>query len=88
MSSMKGNTLKVGGGSSLITSPYGIKCIAVSSNSNVASLEEVLGYWVVTAKAPGTAVITVTASDGRTASVTITVEPSDPAAPPSSTPLT
>lgn len=80
VSSINGNTLKVGSGSSLITSPYGLDCIAVSSNSNVVSLEKVLGYWVATAKAPGTAVITVTASDGRTGSITIAVEPADPAA--------
>lgn len=80
VSSMNGNTLKVGGSSSLITSPYDLDCTAVSSNDNVVSLEKVLGYWVATAKAPGTAVITVTASDGRAGSVTITVEPVDPAA--------
>lgn len=80
VSSMNGNTLKAGERSSLITSPYGIECTAVSSNANVASLEKVLGYWVAVAKAPGTTVITVTTSDGRTGSITITVEPTDPAA--------
>ena len=43
VSSMNGNILKVGGSSSLITSPYGLDCTAASSNDNVVSLEKVLG---------------------------------------------
>lgn len=81
VSSMNGNTLKAGERSSLITSPYGIECTAVSSNPNVVSLEKVLGYWVAVSKTPGTATVTLTTQDGRTGSVTITVEPADPTPP-------
>ena len=79
VSSVNGNTLKVGSGSSLLTSPYGIECTAVSSDTKVLSLEKVLGYWVVTANTTGTATVTLTAQDGRSGSITITVEPADPA---------
>lgn len=87
VSSMKGNTLKAGERSSLLISPNSSDCTAVSSNPDVVSLEKMLGYWVAAAKAPGTTAITVTALDGRTGSLTITVEPAVPAAPPAEYPV-
>ena len=49
-------------------------CTAVSSNPSVVRVESVLGRWTATAQAPGMAIITATAPDGRTGSVTITVK--------------
>lgn len=81
VSSYKGNTLKTGEGTGLIVYPYSTNDTAVSSNSAIVRVERVLGRWTATAQAPGTATITVTAPDGRTGSVTITVESATPAAP-------
>ena len=44
-------------------------------------VENVLGYWTAKTQAPGKATITVTAPDGRTGSVTITVEADGPSSP-------
>lgn len=81
VSCYKGNTLVAGDGSGLVISPSGTDCTVVSSNSNVADVEQVLGYWTVTAKSPGTATITATAPDGRTGSVIVTVTAASPASP-------
>ena len=53
----------------------------VSSDPNVVRVENVLGHWTANAQAPGTATITVTAPDGRTGSVTITVQSAIPSSP-------
>lgn len=74
VSSYKGATLKAGEGSGLIVYPYSPNDTAVSSDPAVVRVERVLGRWTATAQAPGTATITVTAPDGLTGSVTITVE--------------
>lgn len=81
VSSYKGNTLKTGEGTGLIVYPYSTNDTAVSSNPAIVRVERVLGRWTATAQAPGTATITVTAPDGRTGSVTITVGSAAPAAP-------
>jgi len=49
-------------------------CTAVSSNPAVAALEQVTGYWVVVAQAPGTAMITVTNGTGETGTLAVTVK--------------
>ena len=72
---MKGTDLTVGERSSLIVNPGGTDCTAVSSNPAVASLEQVAGYWVVTANARGNAAITVTNRGGESGTITFTVEP-------------
>ena len=77
----KGNTLATGDRSGLIISPQDITCTAVSSNSSVADVEQVVGFWVVIAKSPGTTQITVTAPDGRTGNVTVTVTAAPQASP-------
>ena len=70
--SYKGNTLATGEVSGLMVSEPG--CTAVSSNPSVVRVESVLGRWTATAQAPGMAIITATAPDGRIGSVTITVK--------------
>lgn len=75
VNSINGNTLKVGDRSSLITSPYGLECSAVSSNPEILSLEKVMGCWVAVSRAPGTAAVTLTTQDGRTGSTSFTVLP-------------
>ena len=72
VSNYKGTTLKAGEGSGLTVSESG--CTAVPSDPAIVRAENVLGYWTAKAQAPGKATITVTALDGRTESVTITVE--------------
>ncbi len=79
VSSYKGTTLKAGEGSGLIVSEPG--CTAVSSDPAIVRVENVLGYWTAKTQAPGKATITVTAPDGRTGSVTITVEADGPSSP-------
>lgn len=65
ISSMKGTDLTVGERSSLIVNPGGTNCTAVASDPAVASLEQVAGYWVVVANAPGNVTITVTNRSGE-----------------------
>ena len=77
--SIKGSTLKEGVTSSLIISPSRSDYTVTSSNPAVASVAKVLNYWTVNTKTPGTTIITVTAPDGQTGNVPITVEPADPA---------
>ena len=73
VSSYKGNSLAVGDRSMVVISPYGTSVTAVSSNPEVIALEQVRGWHVMAAKAPGTAEIRVTDEAGHTASVTVTV---------------
>ena len=79
VSSYKGNTLEVGEVSGLIIGPSGTEYAAASSAPEAVRVEKVLGRWTAAAQDPGTATITVTAPDGRTGSVTITVEPAESA---------
>ena len=72
--SIKGSTLKEGVTSSLIISPSRSDYTVTSSNPAVASVAKVLNYWTVNTKNPGTTIITVTAPDGQTGNVPITVE--------------
>ncbi len=72
--SMKGTELKVGQRSSILVSHAGTNCAAISSNPAVASLEQVAGYWVVAAQAPGSATITVTGPAGESGSLDFTVK--------------
>ncbi|MDE7262163.1 MAG: CAP domain-containing protein, partial [Oscillospiraceae bacterium] len=71
--SYKGNTLTVGEISGLMIYPSTANDSVVSSDPAVVRVGNVLGRWTATAQGPGTAVITVTAPDGRAGSVTITV---------------
>lgn len=73
--SYKGNTLNVGEISGLMIYPSTAGDSVVSSDPDVVRVGNVLGRWTATAQGPGTAAITVTAPDGQTGSVTITVEP-------------
>ena len=78
VSSYKGNTLEVGETSGLIVSPGTLDYTVISSNPTAVRISENLGHWTATAQAPGTAIITVTAPDGQTGSITITVESAVP----------
>ena len=80
LSSMKGTELTVGERSSILVSPIGTGCTAVSSNPAVVSLERVAGYWVVVPKAPGSATVTVSSLAGESGSLVFTVR-SDASAP-------
>ena len=71
--SYKGNTLTVGEISGLMIYPSTANDSVVSSDPAVVRAGNVLGHWTATAQATGTATITVTAPDGQTGSVTITV---------------
>lgn len=72
ISSVKGTELTVGERSSLLIDPPGAS--AASSNPAVAALEQVAGYWVVVAQAPGNAAITVTDSMGKSSSLDLIVK--------------
>ena len=72
--SYKGNTLTVGEISGLMIYPSTANDSVVSSDPDIVRVGNVLGRWTATAQSPGTATITVTTPDGRTGSVTITVE--------------
>ena len=76
--SYKGSTLEAGERSMVTVSPYGTTVTATSSNPDVIALEQVRGYSVMVAKAPGTAIITIMDEAGNTADMTVTVcgEPS------------
>ena len=77
--SYKGNTLTVGEISGLMIYPSTANDSVVSSDPDIVRVGNVLGRWTATAQGPGTAVITVTAPDGRAGSVTITVKSVEPA---------
>ena len=68
-----GNTIPAGERRGLIISPSGTNYTVSSSDPNVLAVESVLGFWAAVAKAPGTATITVTALDGKTGCVVVTV---------------
>ena len=74
LSSMKGTELTVGERSSILVSPAGTDCVAVSSDLAVLSLEQVAGYWVVVPKASGSATVTVTSASGESGSLVFTVK--------------
>ena len=76
VNSYKGNALKAGDRSMLVVDSdeaYSVN----SSDLSVADTEKVSGYWVIVAKAPGTAVITVTGQSGKSGSLTLEVKPAD-----------
>lgn len=73
VSSYKGNSLAVGDRSMVVISPYGTSVTAVSSNPEVIALEQVRGWHVMAAKAPGTAIITIMDEAGNTADMTVIV---------------
>ena len=71
--SYKGNTLNTGEVSGLMIYPNTAGDSVVSSDPDVVRVGNVLGHWTAAAQSSGTATITVTAPDGGTGSVTITV---------------
>ena len=73
ISSYKGNALLEGERSMIMVSPFGTSVTAASENPDVISLERVLNYYVMVAKAPGTAQVIVTDEAGNMASMTLTV---------------
>ena len=73
LSSYKGNALLEGERSMIMVSPFGTSVTAASGNPDVISLERVLNYYVMVAKAPGTAQVIVTDEAGNTAGMTLTV---------------
>ena len=73
ISSYKGNALLEGDRSMILVSPFGTSVTAASGNPDVISLERVLDYYVMVAKAPGTAQVIVTDEAGNTAGMTLTV---------------
>lgn len=79
LSSMKGTELTVGERSSILVSPAGTGCTAVSSNPAVISLEQVAGDWVVVPQAPGSATVTVNSPAGESGSLVFTVMADDSA---------
>lgn len=79
--SWKGRTLEEGVTSLLVLSEDGKTCTAASSDPAVLTVRQVFGRWCLTTQGPGEATVTVTAPDGRTGSMTVTVKPDEPAAP-------
>lgn len=89
ISSYKGSTLPVGERSGLIIGPSQEAAQTVtSSNPEVVSVENVMGFWVAVTHAQGTATVTATGKAGETASITFTVgnEKSTPSKPVPDTP--
>lgn len=74
VSSYKGNTLKAGERSMLVVNSDQVYSPS-SSDPTVADVEVVSGHCVIVAKAPGTAVITVTSQSGESGSLTLVVNP-------------
>lgn len=85
VSSYKGVSLTAGERSMLVVSPYGTVVTAVSSNPGVIELEQIHGYYVMVAKAPGISLVSITDEAGTTANMTMTVMGGEPSsdAPPS-----
>lgn len=77
VSSYKGNALKAGDRSMLVVNSDEAYSVS-SSDSSIADVEMVSGHWVISAKAPGTVVISVTGQTGRSGHLALTVNPSDP----------
>lgn len=73
----KDGPLSVGEGTALMIYPSGVEYTVVSDHPTVAAVERVKGFWKVNALSPGEATITATAPDGRSDSVTVTVEAPD-----------
>jgi len=70
----KDGPLAAGDSSALMIYPSGIEYTVTSSDTAVVTVEKALGkFWKVNAIAPGTAVITTMAPDGRTGTVIVTV---------------
>lgn len=69
----KDGPLTVGGSSGLIISPSGVEYTVTSSNPSVAVVEQVNGFWKVSAVSPGTAIITAAGPEGTSGSTTVTV---------------
>ena len=83
ISSYKGSALPVGERSGLIIGPNQEAAQTVtSSNPEVVSVENVLGFWVAVTHAQGTATVTATGMAGETASITFTVGNAVPDTPP------
>ncbi len=78
VSSYKGNTLKVGERSGLIIGPSDTDYSVTSSDPDTIAVEQVLTFWVVVAKAEGSAEITASNSAGESGAVTLTVGPATP----------
>ena len=81
VSSYKGNTLKVGERSGLIIGPSDTDYAVTSSALDTVAVEQVLTFWVVVAKAEGSAEITASNSAGESGAVTLTVGPATPDTP-------
>ena len=73
VSSYKGSTLEVGERSGLIIGPSGTEYTVISGDPDTVAVEQVLTFWVVIAKAEGTAEITASNSAGECGSMTLTV---------------
>lgn len=69
----KDGPLTMGGSSGLIISPSGVEYTVTSSNPSVAVVEQVKGFWKVSAVSLGTAIITATGPEGTSGSTTVTV---------------
>ena len=81
VSSYKGNTLKVGERSGLIIGPRDTDYAVTTSALDTVAVEQVLTFWVVVAKAEGSAEITASNSAGESGAVMLTVGPAIPATP-------
>lgn len=79
--SYKGTTLAVGERSSLMIGPSGPMYTVTSSDPDTVAVEQVMNFWVVIAKAKGSAEITVSNQTGETGTLTLTVGPIVPQPP-------
>lgn len=81
VSSYKGSTLEVGERSGLIIGPSGTEYIVTSSDPDTVAVEQVLAFWVASAKAEGTAEITASNSAGECGSMALTISSATPTTP-------
>ena len=81
VSSYKGSTLEVGDRSGLIIGPSVTDYSVTTSALDTVAVEQVLTFWVVVAKAEGSAEITASNSAGESGAVTLTVGPATPDTP-------
>ena len=79
VSSYKGSTLEVGERSGLIIGPSDTDYAVTTSALDTVAVEQVLTFWVVVAKAEGSAEITASNSARESGAVTLTVGPAVPA---------
>lgn len=70
----KDGPLSVGESTALMIYPSGVEYTLASDNPAVASVEQVKGFWKVSALSYGKATITATAPDGKSGGVTVIVE--------------